>query len=319
MSKKTLLTILFITITIGFIIIAIVNTVIGQSQSYEYSLVNTTNDKILEDTLDKSYNMEGSININNQNNNYNQNNNRNYEINTETELNETEKSNNISEIRNTESTVSRSSEIERNVESTASVKYVDTLSEKILEKEENIYGVKVSTYNNITYDLYSNGYKDIITSIQSTEIDNSQYNGNTSDLLNEAYRNIDIYSEKVNEVLNFTNQYRNEVGLKNLTLDNGLCAAASVRALEMAYTENLSHTRPDGAKCFVVLKDLNIDYNYAGENIGDGFVLSENVCKAWKQSSSHYKNIVSTKYNKIGIGVAQSLNRKYYWVQIFSN
>ena len=319
MSKKTLLTILFITITIGFIIIAIVNTVIGQSQSYEYSLVNTTNDKILEDTLDKSYNMEGSININNQNNNYNQNNNRNYEINTETELNETEKSNNISEIRNTESTVSRSSEIERNVESTASVKYVDTLSEKILEKEENIYGVKVSTYNNITYDLYSNGYKDIITSIQSTEIDNSQYNGNTSDLLNEAYRNIDIYSEKVNEVLNFTNQYRNEVGLKNLTLDNGLCAAASVRALEMAYTENLSHTRPDGAKCFAVLKDLNIDYNYAGENIGDGFVLSENVCKAWKQSSSHYKNIVSTKYNKIGIGVAQSLNGKYYWVQIFSN
>lgn len=319
MSKKTLLTILFITITIGFIIFAIVNTVIGQSQSYEYSLVNTTNDKILEDTLDKSYNMEGSININNQNNNYNQNNNRNYEINTETELNETEKSNNISEIRNTESTVSRSSEIERNVESTASVKYVDTLSEKILEKEENIYGVKVSTYNNITYDLYSNGYKDIITSIQSTEIDNSQYNGNTSDLLNEAYRNIDIYSEKVNEVLNFTNQYRNEVGLKNLTLDNGLCAAASVRALEMAYTENLSHTRPDGAKCFVVLKDLNIEYNYAGENIGDGFVMSENVCKAWKQSPSHYKNIVSTKYNKIGIGVAQSLNGKYYWVQIFSN
>ena len=119
--------------------------------------------------------------------------------------------------------------------------------------------------------------------------------------------------------MNFTNQYRNEVGLKNLTLDNGLCAAASVRALEMAYTENLSHTRPDGAKCFVVLKDLNIDYNYAGENIGDGFVLSENVCKAWKQSSSHYKNIVSTNYNKIGIGVAQSLNGKYYWVQIFSN
>lgn len=319
MSKKTLLTILFITITIGFIIIAIVNTVIGQSQSYEYSLVNTTNDKILEDTLDKSYNMEGSININNQNNNYNQNNNRNYEINTETELNETEKSNNISEIRNTESTVSRSSEIERNVESTISGKYVDTLSEKILKKEQTIHGVKISTYNNITYKLYSNGYKDIITSIESIEIDNSQYNGNTSALLNETYKNTEIYSERVNEVLNFTNQYRNEVGLKNLILDTELCTAASVRALEMAYTENLSHTRPDGAKCFVVLKDLNIDYYYAGENIGDGFKYSENVCKAWKQSESHYKNIVSTKYNKIGIGVAQSLNGKYYWVQIFSN
>ncbi len=133
---------------------------------------------------------------------------------------------------------------------------------------------------------------------------------------NESEEN---YLENINEVLDLTNLYRNEVGLNQLSLDENLCEAATVRASEMAVANNLSHTRPDGEKCFVVLDDLGINYVCAAENIADGFTSSETVCDAWKNSEGHYKNIICNKYNKIGIGLAKSTEGKYYWAQIFSN
>ena len=196
---------------------------------------------------------------------------------------------------------------------------MDSVAEKVLVKEEKVHGVKVFTYNNIIYDVYSNGYKEISNLIESCEVDNSGYNGNTESLKSQAVENVELYSEKINSILEFTNQFRKEKGVNACVLDKKLCVAASVRALEMSYTENLSHIRPNGAKCFVVLDELNINYNSAGENIADGFKNSENVCNAWKNSERHYRNIISNKYNKVGIGVAQSLNGRYYWVQIFSD
>lgn len=323
MSKKTLITILFITITLVFIVVVTNNKSISHLDSYKYSLVNTTNDKNIKETSDKLDDKIENIILDNNLNNNNAN-------------NKTDEVNNLQSVieqRNYDDTVSRSLEVDRekiirdnkdiqnNIQeiSTTSDRYVDTLSEKVLKKEEYIHGVKISTYSNITYDLYSNGFKEITNSIESKEIDNSKYNGNTQTLQIQAKENSEIYREKINEVLNLTNQYRSEVGLNNLVLDERLCLAASVRALEMSYTEKLTHVRPDGAKCFIVLEDLNINYNSAGENIADGFKYSENVCTAWKNSQGHYQNIICKKYNKIGVGIAQSLNGKYYWVQIFSN
>lgn len=297
MSKKTLITFFFIIIIAMFFC----NNLVIQANCYGIEEVNATEDENLENT--KELYIDNNVNKNlyfdeNKENNYN-----------ETEYNQT----------------SRSETIERNIEtkteelSTQNAKVVENVYEKVFVKEEYKQGVKVVTYNNITYNVYGDGEKYIINSVESIEIDNSTYNGNTGTLLFEANNNILKYNDKINEVLELTNQYRNEVGLNNLVLDENLCVAATVRALEMSYVENLSHTRPDGAKCFRVLDDLAIHYNYAGENIGDGYKYAENVSKAWKESPSHYENIISNKYNKIGIGVAQSLNGRYYWVQIFSN
>jgi len=311
MSRKALITVLFITTVLVLIVFVCFNSTVSHSESYKYGLVNTTNDESLKETSDKLGNkIESENNLINNN-----------EVqNTGSQIN--------SDSRSYNDTVSRNMELNRrtvtsynNIEeiSQTSVEYVDSVSEKVLLKEEFIQGVKVSTYNNITYDLYSNGYKEVTNSIESVEVDNSSYNGNTGSLKSEANENIEVYAERISQVLEITNEYRSEVGLNNLILDKNLCVAASVRALEMSYTENLSHTRPDGAKCFMVLEDLDINYTSAGENIADGFKYTENVCKAWKNSEGHYKNIIGKKYNKIGIGVAQSLNGKYYWVQIFSN
>lgn len=263
MSRKALITTLFVTIMVGLGVVGAVDVYSSQFYSYEYGMVNSTNDEVFEETVDKINGREQLL--------------------------------------------------------TKSVEYVDSLYEKVVDNEEYLYGVKITTYNNISYNLYSDGYKEIVNSIKSVEVDNSNYNGSTATLKKESIENVDMYSDKINSVLNLTNEYRSEVGLNNLKLDKNLCIAASVRALEMSYTGKLSHIRPDGAKCFVVLKDLGINYTNAGENIGDGYIDAESVCQAWKESEGHYKNIVSSKYSKIGIGVAKSLEGRYYWVQIFSN
>lgn len=284
MSKKTLITIIFIT---TIVIISGTFIVYAKNDSDKYELVNSTKDEVYENTSDK--NKMKIYEPSSRGNNIDR-----------TVLNEDE--------RNINSNISTNSE-----------QNVENHSEKVIIKEEFVQGVKVTTYNNVTYNVFSTGEKEITNEIKTIEFDNSTYNGNTSTLLDEAKHNIDEYMEKRNMVLNITNKYREEVGLNKLVLDRNLSIAASVRALEMAYTNKLSHIRPDGAKCFRVLDDLNIQYYYAGENIGDGFKKPENVCEAWKNSESHYKNIANTKYNKIGVGVAQGLDGKYYWVQIFSN
>ena len=307
MSRRTLITFLFITI----VLIVIVLVSLNSGNCYEYSLVNTTNDEGLKETSDKI--KEDYLNYSNINNDlvymYTGSEERNYN-------NVPSRSIQFDRMSSTSNNTNSNNEGEIFQED---VYYVDSVAEKVLIKEEQVQGVKIFTYNNITYDVYSNGYKEISNLIESFEVDNSGYNGDTGSLKKQAVDNVELYSDKINSVLEIINQYRKEQGVNSCVLDKNLCVAASVRALEMSYTENLSHIRPDGAKCFVVLDDLEINYNSAGENIADGFKNAESVCNAWKNSEGHYRNIISKKYNKVGIGVAQSINGRYYWVQIFSD
>ena len=78
---------------------------------------------------------------------------------------------------------------------------------------------------------------------------------------------------------------------------------------EPELVENFSHTRPDGSKCFTAIKDFNAAS--MGENIyacpsasSSRFVEidSEKVMTAWMNSTGHRANILSTKYNYVGVG-----------------
>lgn len=119
-----------------------------------------------------------------------------------------------------------------------------------------------------------------------------------------------------NEVYEITNKYRLLVGVSPLKHDLSLEEAANVRAKEISNT--FSHTRPNGTTCFTILSDLGISYGTAGENIALGYKTPEDVMEGWKNSSGHYQNIISSKFNKIGIGIYEN-NNQHYWVQIFSN
>lgn len=156
-----------------------------------------------------------------------------------------------------------------------------------------------------------------------TDMENKYYEDISKEDINEYdsitinnIQNENTYTDLINEVYEITNNYRSLVGVPSLTLDSFLMTAADIRAKELS--NSFSHTRPNGSSCFTVLSELGISYGTAGENIAAGYSSPQSVMEGWYSSSSHYQNIISSKFKKIGIGV-NIINNQYYWVQIFSN
>ena len=146
---------------------------------------------------------------------------------------------------------------------------------------------------------------------------NSKYK-TTSELKNIAKKEVNNNKKIANEVISYTNKYRKEVGAKELRYDENLSVAASIRAIEIAIYDKFDHTRPNGTSFSTAIKELGINYGYLGENIAYGYIDSEEVSDAWKNSKGHYKNMVNANYSKIGIGYYE-YNKTIYWVQIFSD
>ncbi len=196
---------------------------------------------------------------------------------------------------------------------------VETKIETSKEEVELPYGVKKILTKQTTYDIYSDGTKkNYNTIVIKTEYDYSGYNGTTETLTKEAIENKTKYKSQIDAVVSETNKYRNEVNESSLILDENLTTAAMIRSLELAYTNKLSHTRPNGTSTFTLLSELGITYWYAGENIAYGYSTAEKVTLGWKNSQGHYQNMINSNYGKIGVGYA-NINGTPYWVQIFTN
>ena len=106
-------------------------------------------------------------------------------------------------------------------------------------------------------------------------------------------------------------------GLSPLTKDTTLTKLSNIRSKETATL--FSHQRPDGTSWSMVLKQNNVSYTSAAENIAAGQNTPEAVVKEWMNSPSHRANIMNSKYNKIGVScyVDQNAPCRYYWEQLF--
>ena len=193
--------------------------------------------------------------------------------------------------------------------------------DNITEKNESIsykYGVTIKKNVYLSYDIYSDGNKILVDNYDDYSYDYSTFNATTNELKEEASSLVNQNSTSINAVLEYVNQYRNEVGISPLVLDTSLNLAASIRALEIGLSRKFEHTRPNGTMCFSVIDELGIDYYTVGENIASGYWDAASVSNGWKKSPDHYANMISNVFGKIGIGVA-NINGTYYWVQLFTN
>jgi uncharacterized protein YkwD len=75
-----------------------------------------------------------------------------------------------------------------------------------------------------------------------------------------------------------------------------------------------SHTSPTYGSPFDMIRDFDISYNSAGENIAQGQRSPEEVVQAWMNSEGHRANIMNGDYTHIGVGYNESGN---YWTQMF--
>lgn len=115
----------------------------------------------------------------------------------------------------------------------------------------------------------------------------------------------------INEVIRLTNLERTKRGLKALKSNlSGLNQAANVRAREI--TRVFSHTRPNGTPWSTTLAEWGLPkFSARGENIlwnGAQWTPAK-VVEKWMNSTGHRNNILSTKYEYIGVGFARIGNK----------
>ena len=143
--------------------------------------------------------------------------------------------------------------------------------------------------------------------------------GDSSDNSEET----DIPSAYANEGLRLVNIERTNVGVAPLVLDEALCNAANMRAIEMDCTGVFGHKRPNDHSCFEVYDICNVEcQNACGENIAAGQATPEDVMKSWLSSAGHKANILSPEYTKMGLGYSNSGcgagRYSHYWAQEFA-
>lgn len=185
-------------------------------------------------------------------------------------------------------------------------------------EETTKYGTIIKDNYEITYKVYNDGRKEEKSrKKKKTTIDSTNYNATTSDLKDEAISVKALNKGTYNEMLSYVNGYRSEVNASPLSIDDDLNLAATIRAIEMAYSKKFSHFRPDGNMCYSIAEDLSLNVNSMGENIAYGQKTAAGVSEVWRNSDGHYGNMINTMFTRVGFG-KYTLNGKTYWVQIFA-
>lgn len=123
--------------------------------------------------------------------------------------------------------------------------------------------------------------------------------------------------EFADRVIELVNIERAKEGLKPLKKDDTLNGLSDIRAKETVTL--FDHKRPNGTKWSTILKENNVSYTNAAENIASGYSTPEDVVNAWMNSEGHRASIMSVTYEKIGVScyIDNNSEYKYYWDQLF--
>ncbi len=107
------------------------------------------------------------------------------------------------------------------------------------------------------------------------------------------------------KVVELTNEARARVGANPLAFSDVLSEAARKKGLDMLAKDYWAHTAPDGTEPWDFFHSAGYSYRYAGENLARDFENPSDAIAAWLASPSHKENLLSAKYNEIGIAVVE--------------
>ena len=263
---------------------------------------NNNNNNNDNNDNNENNNDNGNENNNNNDNNGNENNNSNDNNSSENDPNvgdddNSSENNNDKPVENPDDDTSSDDN-----SNTEIPKYLETITEERTISTENRYGTKIYKNGLVTYELYSDGSIVILNTknIYYT-VDFSGYNGTTSQLKPEAIQTYNNSELTRNNILMKTNEYRQAVGLHNLVIDKELSIMASIRAMELAYSNTFAHTRPNGDSWFTLWNEYGYSFKAGslyGENLALNYSSDFAACEGWRNSSSHYANMINSRYNK---------------------
>lgn len=119
------------------------------------------------------------------------------------------------------------------------------------------------------------------------------------------------------QVIDLTNKERAKNGLAALKPDWQLSRVSRYKSADMRDKNYFSHNSPTYGSPFEMMRNFNVSYRRAAENIAAGQTTPEAVVRAWMNSSGHRKNILNGNMTHIGVGYAKGGNYGYYWTQMF--
>jgi hypothetical protein len=120
--------------------------------------------------------------------------------------------------------------------------------------------------------------------------------------------------------LTLINNYRVQNGRTPLKISYNLTRASSWKSKDMAQNNYFDHNDlPIGRSWSTRISDCGYNHGtYIGENIAAGYPFAQNVFDAWKASSGHNSNMLSTSFTAIGIGRYQGGGTfGTYWTTAF--
>lgn len=106
-------------------------------------------------------------------------------------------------------------------------------------------------------------------------------------------------------VIELSNQKRSEAGVLPLSVDDSLTKAARDKGEHMLENNYWAHVAPDGTEPWHFFLTNGYKYKFAGENLARDFSNPESAVEAWMASPSHKDNLLSTKYDEVGIAVVE--------------
>ena len=143
---------------------------------------------------------------------------------------------------------------------------------------------------------------------------NTGSDSNNSGSTNQGSTSFAAYQQ---EVVNLVNKERAKYGLSALKSNSSLANVATIKSQDMVNKNYFNHTSPTYGSPFDMMKQFGISYNTAGENIAMGQKTPSEVVTAWMNSEGHRKNILSSNFTQIGVGVAKNASGQLYWTQMF--
>ena len=129
------------------------------------------------------------------------------------------------------------------------------------------------------------------------------------------YSSVSLTNDE-SELLTLINDERKKNNLTPLIIDENLQNVARLKAKDLVEYNYFSHTSPTYGSPFEMLKNHNITYKIASENIAGNPSLS-GALDSWISSESHKNNILNNDYNYTGIAVVDSIAYGKVIVELF--
>lgn len=141
--------------------------------------------------------------------------------------------------------------------------------------------------------------------------------GNNSTVNSNATVNEKFMAEVEQAIYNKVNEERAKAGVSALSYNTTMEKYARIKSQDMGDKNYFSHTDLNGNYITTQMKADGVTYNAWGENIAyiggitDPTALANQFMTNWMNSEGHKKNILSTNFNSIGVGVYKIGNKVY--------